>query len=133
MDMKSAASMRMGPLPQRRSESVPCQGTLRHVIDLHAQAHVFFFHPYPQFHTLYSIPVKRGPTALLNHTISHRPARTIQRKGRQMCINRAAYGLGGLLVWVLVQSRRDMCGEEWRRRLLSLLFVLVRRLHLATD
>jgi len=73
-------------------------GTLRHVIDLHAQAPVFFLPLlYPSF-TL-CILVKKGPTALLNHTISHFPARTSQRKGRQMCINRAV-SYGGLPVWV---------------------------------
>jgi hypothetical protein len=111
------------------AQSVPCQGTLRHVIDLHAQAPYLFLLPF--------IPVKRGPTALLNHTISHYPARTSQRKGRQMCIHRAAMRRAYQFGFWFNQGMTcvDQCGEDRRHRLFrsSLLFVLIRRLHLATD
>ncbi len=91
---RSAVSTWMGAFASA-AQSVPCQGTLRHVIDLHAQAPYFFIITLTPSFTL-CIPVKRGPTALLNHTIGHCPASTSQRKGRQMCINRAACrGLGG--------------------------------------
>ena len=89
-----------GPLPSAAQSTVPCQGTLRHVIDLHAQAPIFFL-PLPPTFTL-CILVNSGPTALLNHRISHCPSRTSQRKGRQMCIDRAAMPRAwvGYPVWV---------------------------------
>jgi len=83
------------------SSSVSALGTLRHVIDLHAQAPIFFLPLSPVF-TL-CIPVKRGPTALSYSLIRLATAPQAQAREKEdkcVLIERHAEGLGGLPVWV---------------------------------
>ena len=128
--MESAGSTWVAFAPA--AQSVPPPGNSSPRIDLHAQRSgpvFYYYYPYPQFHTLYT--AKRSPADLLIR-LAISPHAQVTERGRQMCINQAAcQGLGAYQFGFLVQSRRDMCGDEWRRRLLrsSLLFLLVRRLY----
>ena len=99
-------------------------GYFSHVIDLHAQAPIFFLLPLPLVsHSAY--PSRRVPPlyslkrlAIALHT------QVKEREDKCVLIERHAEGSGGLPVWVFSSTRRDI-GEEWRRHLLrpSLLFV----------